>query len=323
MSWLTLYFSAFTPVVWWEIREFFYIFAKYNEPRSKDYYALAPQCVNGARYYLSMKKGKILFISQEISPYLPSSPTADLGRLIPQSMHERGYEVRTFMPRYGMVNERRNQLHEVIRLSGMNLVINDGDHPLIIKVASLLPSRMQVYFIDSEDYFHKNSKVKETEAFAEDNDERTIFFTRGVLETVKRLRWEPMLVQCSGWISSLVSLYVRNKMSDDPSFRNVKIIYSLMNDRFEGTFDSQFVDKLLADGFAEELLSSLKGRGVDHHALAKFGMETADAIVVGEPEVSEELVELARNSGKPLLLLPELEDLAEACDAFYSSLLEQ
>lgn len=270
-----------------------------------------------------MKKGKILFISQEISPYLPSSPTADLGRIIPQSMHEKGYEVRTFMPRYGMVNERRNQLHEVIRLSGMNLVINDSDHPLIIKVASLMPSRMQVYFIDSEDYFHKSSKEKETEAYSEDNDERTIFFTRGVLETVKRLRWEPTLVQCSGWITSLVALYIRNKMADDPSFRNVKIIYSLMNDAFEGTFDTNFVDKLLADGFTSELLSTLAGHDVDHRTLMQLAMETADAIMVAEPEVSDELKEMARNSGKPFLSLPEFDEFTEACDAFYSSLLQQ
>lgn len=269
-----------------------------------------------------MSKGKILYISQEISPYLPSSKTSDLGRLIPQTMHEKGYEVRTFMPRYGMINERRNQLHEVIRLSGMNLVIDDSDHPLIIKVASLLPSRMQVYFIDSEDYFHRSSKGKETETSTHDNDERTIFFTRGVLETVKRLRWEPSIVQCSGWITALVSLYVRHKMAEDPGFRNLKIVYTLLNDPFEGTFDSRFVEKLTADDFASELLADLQGSDVDYTTLSKFAISNADAIIQADADASEELVAFAANSGKTFIPFPGDDDLIEACRTLYESLLE-
>lgn len=157
-----------------------------------------------------MKNTKVLFISQEITPYLPESEMALIGRNLPQGIQERGKEIRTFMPRYGCINERRNQLHEVIRLSGMNLVIDDTDHPLIIKVASIQSARMQVYFIDNEDYFHRKFTLSdENNAFFEDNDERSIFFARGVLETVKKLRWAPDLIHCHGWISAFVPILVK------------------------------------------------------------------------------------------------------------------
>lgn len=268
-----------------------------------------------------MKKGKILYISQEISPYLPSTNTSETGRKLPQSMHEKGYEVRTFMPRYGMINERRNQLHEVIRLSGMNLVIDDSDHPLIIKVASLMPSRMQVYFIDSEDYFHRSSKGKETEVSPDDNDERTIFFTRGVLETVKRLRWEPALVQCSGWITALVSLYIQHKMSDDPSFRNVKTVYALMNDKFDGVFDQRFVEKLTQDGIPIEALEHIHPDGADYYSLSRLAISSADAIVQAEEEADDQLIDFAVASGKPFLSFPGEDNLIEACAEFYDALI--
>lgn len=270
-----------------------------------------------------MKKDKILYISQEISPYLPSTEIADLGRKIPEYMHEQGYEVRTFMPRYGMINERRNQLHEVIRLSGVNLVIDDSDHPLIIKVASLMPSRMQVYFIDSEDYFHRSSKAKETEAFFDDNDERTIFFTRGVLETVKRLRWEPKLIQCTGWITALVSLYVRNKMADDPSFRNVKIIYTLLDDSFDGNLHERFVEKLMGDGFEKEFVDMLGDRPVDYKTLSKFGMSTADAIIQAQENTDEDLIHFAIETGKPFLSYPGEENITQAIADFCEGLLQE
>ena len=140
-----------------------------------------------------MAKKRVLFISQEIVPYLPESEMANIGRFLPQGIQEKGKEIRTFMPRYGCINERRNQLHEVIRLSGMNLIINDTDHPLIIKVASIQSARMQVYFIDNDDYFQrKHTIADEKGAFLPDNDERSIFFARGVFETVRKLRWLPI-----------------------------------------------------------------------------------------------------------------------------------
>ena len=157
-----------------------------------------------------MEKKKILYISQEITPYLPESEMSEIGRYLPQGAQERGREIRTFMPRYGCVNERRNQLHEVIRLSGMNLVIKDTDHPLIIKVASIQAARMQVYFIDNEDYFQRKCALTDEEGkeFV-DNDERAVFFARGVLETVIKLRWAPDIIHCHGWLTSLIPLYIK------------------------------------------------------------------------------------------------------------------
>src|SRR5512145_391352 len=175
-----------------------------------------------------MEKNRVLFVAQEITPYLPESHMGLIGRHLPQGIQEKGREIRTFMPRFGSINERRNQLHEVIRLSGMNLIIDDNDHPLIIKVASIQQARMQIYFIDNEDYFSRKSIVADANGKEfEDNDERAVFYARGVLETVKKLRWAPDLVHCHGWMSSLVPVYLRSIYHDDPLFHNYKIVYSV------------------------------------------------------------------------------------------------
>ena len=139
---------------------------------------------------------RVLFVNSEIFPYLPESDIANIGRYLPQGIQERKKEIRSFMPRYGCINERKNQLHEVIRLSGMNIVINDVDRPLVIKVASISAARMQVYFIDNEDYFHRNGIAKDKDGnFFDDNDERGIFYVRSVLETIKKLRKEREITQ--------------------------------------------------------------------------------------------------------------------------------
>ena len=154
---------------------------------------------------------RVLFVSSEIYPYLPESPIGRIGRFLPQGVQERKREIRSFMPRYGCINERKNQLHEVIRLSGMNIVISEIDRPLVIKVASISSARMQVYFIDNDDYFHrKQIYCDENGKFFEDNGERAIFFARGVLETVKKLRWAPDVIHCHGWISHILPLYLKS-----------------------------------------------------------------------------------------------------------------
>lgn len=174
-----------------------------------------------------MKAKKILFITQEIVPYVSASQMATAGREIPQAVQENGYEIRTFMPRWGHINERRNQLHEVIRLSGMNIIIDETDHPLIIKVASIQPARMQVYFIDNDDYFHKRLMINdENDAEYADNAERAIFYARGVLETVKKLRWSPDIIHCHGWMSSIVPLYIKHAYQDEPTFKDTKVVFS-------------------------------------------------------------------------------------------------
>ena len=193
-----------------------------------------------------MAGSKILYVCQEITPYLPPTEISSECRLLVQAMQERGNETRTFMPRYGVINERRNQLHEVIRLSGMNLIIDDNDHQLIIKVASIPSARVQIYFIDNDDYFARKAVLRDpaTDGMFPDNDERAIFFARGVLETVRKLRWEPTVVHCHGWFSAVMPIYLRNTFADDPMFQNLKIAVSIYDDAFPGTLDAGFRKKI-------------------------------------------------------------------------------
>ena len=247
---------------------------------------------------------RVLYISQEITPYLAGTPLSKFCKELPEGILSRGCEVRTFMPRYGIINERRNQLHEVIRLSGLNIVIDDTDHPLIIKVATLQPSRMQVYFIDNDDYFVRHSaKGLETDTHFSENDERAIFFVRGVLETVKKLRWAPSVIHCTGWITALSALYLKKKYADDPTFANTKIVYSLFDKPYEGSFDERMAQKLVMDGFDQADLDALQG-ATDFKALNRLAMAHADAIAISSENVDEELIEYARSTGKPLLEYP-------------------
>lgn len=268
-----------------------------------------------------MAQQKVLYIAQEISPYLPETPMSLLSRAVPQTIQESGFEVRTFMPKYGCINERRNQLHEVIRLSGMNIIIDDTDHPLIIKVATLQPARMQVYFIDNEDYFqHPPVKDLEIRLSPEDNDERIMFFVRGVIETVKKLRWEPTVIHCSGWITALAPLYLKRIYQDDPSFRQSKIIYSLHEEDFDGTLDPRFAEKLKLDSFTDADLTSILDGPVDFTALNKLAIDHADALIQTSAAVRPELVEYAAKSGKPFLTFTEGEDNIDRYADFYNSL---
>lgn len=268
------------------------------------------------------ERSKVLYISQEIAPYLPESPLAMAGRDLPQNAQEKGYEVRTFMPKYGAINERRNQLHEVIRLSGMNVSIDDTDHPLIIKVATLQPSRMQVYFIDNDDYFHFSpDKSLEIVSSPDDNDERIIFFARGVIETVRKLRWNPAIIHCMGWTSALIPLYLKNLYSDDPTFANSKIVYVLREEGFESPLNSRFKEKLMIDQLQADSLSPISDGDVDFLALNKLAIDNSDAIVIGSENVSPQLIEYARKAGKPILE-HNPEETAEAYAEFFKNLIE-
>jgi starch synthase len=200
-----------------------------------------------------MEKKKILFVSQEISPFLPKSEISTTARRLPQSIQESGKEIRVFTPRFGNINERRHQLHEVIRLSGMNLIIDDCDHPLIIKVASIAAARMQVYFIDNDEYFkRKNTYSDDQGVLYADNDERSMFFCRGVLETVKKLGWQPDVIHCHGWMTSLMPLYIKKLYNKDPHFAQTRVVFSMYNDCFESPWDTRFHEKLAFDGFDSE-----------------------------------------------------------------------
>ena len=205
-----------------------------------------------------MASRKILYVCQEIMPYLPESELSSLSRHLAQAMQERGNEIRTFMPRYGCINERRNQLHEVIRLSGMNLIIDDNDHQLIIKVASIPSARIQIYFIDNDDFFSRKATLTDAEGneFA-DNDERAIFFARGVLETVRKLNWTPTVVHCMGWMSAITPIYLKKVFNDDPLFRDVKVVVTLCNDRFEQNLSEGLDQKIANEGVKDENLANL------------------------------------------------------------------
>ena len=247
-----------------------------------------------------MATNKILYVCQEISPYLPENELSNLSLEMARQMQERGAEVRTFMPRFGCINERRNQLHEVIRLSGMNLIINDNDYQLIIKVASIPSARIQIYFIDNDDYFSRRAVLHDEEGkLFEDNDDRAIFFARGMLETVKKLRWSPTIVHCHGWFSAIAPMYLRKVFYDDPLFRDVKIVLSLGDDKFEGSLSAEFKQKLEGEGVMDSSMSILSDPSYEN--LYRFVIEYADGIVVTSPNADKELVEYARQAGKKIL----------------------
>ena len=269
-----------------------------------------------------MDINKVLYISQEITPYLDATPMSELSQKLPQGIQEKGCEVRTFMPKYGCIKERRNQLHEVIRLSGLNIVIDDSDHPLIIKVATLLPTRMQVYFIDNEDYFLRGQTAKDLEInlMPEDNDERIMFYVRGVVETVKKLRWDPTLVHCSGWVSALAPIYLKRLYADDPSFRDAKIVYSVFSDKFDGNLDPRMFEKLKMEGFSDDDLATIANAPVDFVALNKLAIDYSDAIVQASPEIEPEILEYIKTSGKPFLPYPGDTEYVDKYAEFYSTI---
>jgi starch synthase len=265
-----------------------------------------------------MEKMKVLFISQEIAPYLPESEISEIGRYLPQGIQERGKEIRTFMPRFGCVNERRNQLHEVIRLSGMNLVINDNDHPLIIKVASIQAARMQVYFIDNEDYFQRKFATTNDEGIEfEDNDERAIFFARGVLETVIKLRWSPDIIHCHGWFTGMVPLFVKKTYKDNPLFANAKIIYSVYNDQFNTPLNANMAAKIAEDGIAINEISVINEPNFVN--LSKLAIDYSDATIKGSETIDEELEKYMKESKKPFLDYQSKENYIDSFFDFYNT----
>ncbi|MDR1883130.1 MAG: glycogen/starch synthase [Prevotella sp.] len=264
---------------------------------------------------------KVLYITQEIAPYLPDSPIATNCRYLPQAIQEKGQEIRTFMPKFGNINERRNQLHEVIRLSGMNLIIDDTDHPLIIKVASIQAARMQIYFIDNEDYFkRKHTIADDKDVEFTDNDERSIFYVRGVLETIKKLRWIPDVIDCHGWMTALTGLYIKTAYADDPCFKNSKVVYSLYNDDFKQPFSNKFTDKLKFDGIKDTDVDALKGV-VDYETLSNFAVKYADGIIQSEESVNNNVLDNVNRSGKKFLSYPGNLDVAvDTVNKFYENL---
>ena len=268
-----------------------------------------------------MVNNRILYVCQEIAPYLPENEESLLCRSLSQAMQERNNEVRTFMPRYGCINERRNQLHEVIRLSGMNLIIDDNDHQLIIKVASIPSARIQIYFIDNDDYFARKAVLTDDngEEFA-DNDERMVFFARGVLETVKKLHWSPTVVHCHGWFSAIIPVYLKKVFDDDPVFRDVKIVVSLYNDAFSRPLDNKLASTIQSEGVKDENFTIIDTPSYQN--LMRYVISYADGIAIGSADVDAAVLEIARNSGKPILEYrsPEEDGFFDNYNRFYETL---
>jgi starch synthase len=258
---------------------------------------------------------KVLFINQEIAPYVPETEMSVLGRDLPQKMSENGLEIRTFMPKWGNINERRGQLHEVIRLSGMNLIIDDTDHPLIIKVASIPQSHLQVYFIDNDDYFLKRKMAVDEEGKEyEDNGERAVFFARGVLETVKKLRWIPDVIVCQGWMSAVAPVYIKTAFKDEPAFAEAKVVTSLYKNDLKNDFCENFKSCVEFRDTDAELLKAYKDT-FDYNELAKMAIDYSDGVIEASEGVDGELLAYAEGKGKQVLKYPG-EDYAQAYKDF-------
>ncbi len=264
-----------------------------------------------------MKDKRILYISSELSPYLPETEVSKLAFEVPKEMHHQGAQIRMFMPRFGVINERRHQLHEVIRLSGMNLIINDMDMPLIIKVASVPKERMQVYFIDNEEYFRRKAVFTDEDGnLFPDNDERAIFFAKGVIETVKKLNWSPDIIHIHGWMASLLPLYLKEYYKNDPLFKDSKIVTSAFNYKTPGVLSKEdLVEKIKFDQIDEEKLGPFKnGKG---DSFVRIAIQHSDAVIKGSDELNDELDSFLKQLDIPVLDYQPLEDFTEAYSDFY------
>ncbi len=269
-----------------------------------------------------MEKKRVLFISQEISPFLPKTEISSFTRRIAQATQEEGKEIRVFMPRYGVINERRHQLHEVIRLSGLNLSIDDQDHPLIIKVASVSAAKMQVYFIDNDDFYkRKNLLTDEEDKEFVDNDERSIFFARGILETVKKLGWQPDVIHCNGWFTGLMALYIKHIYKKDPHFKETKVVYNLYNERFNDNWDPRFFEKLKFDGFPKAMVE--KAKDTDFLSITKLIVEHCDGLTIAEPNLSKDLMGIFDEATCHKMDYVDEENQPKSFSAFFDKVIDE
>ncbi|MCH7523680.1 MAG: glycogen/starch synthase [Bacteroidetes bacterium] len=265
-----------------------------------------------------MKDKKILYVSSEVVPYLPETEISSMSFEAPRMVNKQGGQIRIFMPRYGNINERRHQLHEVIRLSGINLVINDLDMPLIIKVASIPKERIQVYFIDSEEYFKRKATLTDEDGkLFLDNDERSIFFAKGVIETVKKLNWAPDIIHVHGWLASLLPLYLKEYYKDEPLFASSKIVTSLYNQSFDGALNKDMINKIKFDNLADDAIEIL--RNPTYNNIMKVAVDYSDALIIGSEEIPTELQDYLNNCEKPVLEYHNPETFAEAYTEFYNT----
>lgn len=265
-----------------------------------------------------MKDKRILYVSSEVIPYLPETEIASMSFEAPQMVNAKGGQIRIFMPRYGNINERRHQLHEVIRLSGMNLVINDFDMPLIIKVASIPKERIQVYFIDNEEYFKRKATFTDEDGnLFPDNDERAIFFAKGVVETVKKLNWSPDIIHVHGWLASLLPLYLKQYYASEPLFSQSKIVTSIYNQGYEGSLNKEMINKIAFDGINTEDIEELQDPTYEN--LIKVVVKNSDAAIIGSQELNEDLMKILNTTKIPVLPFKKKEEFPQAYEEFYTT----
>lgn len=262
---------------------------------------------------------KILFVNQDMTPYVEETEVAKAGRNVAQKVQESGQEIRSFMPRWGTINERRGQLHEVIRLSGLNISINDIDHPLIIKVASIPGTKMQVYFIDNDEFFsRKGQTADEKGKLFEDNGERAAFFARGVIETIKKLRWAPDVIHCQGWMASMIPVYAKVAYKDDPVMANVKVVTSILDQEKQDTFNDDTKQCIeYGDVTLESLEKYADKMGSDD--LLKLAIDYSDGVIKGSENADDAMMDYAKEAGKAVLDY-QGEDFAKAYVDFYESI---
>ncbi|MDX2304084.1 MAG: glycogen/starch synthase [Microscillaceae bacterium] len=262
-----------------------------------------------------MEKLRILYVASEINPFLKTSKVAEFVRKLPQAMQEKGMEIRILVPRFGLINERKNRLHEVVRLSGINISVGDDEKPLVIKVASIPNAKLQVYFIDNEDYFHRKYVFKDKEGnFYLDNDERIIFFCKGVLETVKKLGWAPHIVHCNDWITSLIPMYLKTTYSKDPVFNNTKCIYTVFNNYFNHKFEENLIEKVRMLDNEENMLEILNSQ--DFEGFSRLAIEYSDVIVKAEKSYDEKVLNLLQEfQGRKDIT--QIETSSEYSDLYY------
>jgi len=269
-----------------------------------------------------MGKRRVLYVSQEIVPYTGETTMGEVASLLPQKTQESGKDIRMFLPRFGTINERRHQLHEVIRLSGMNLIIDDFDHQLIIKVASIQKLRMQVYFIDNDEFFPRKQMFNDLEGnFMPNNDKRMIFYCKGVIETVRKLGWKPDVIHCQGWFTSLVPMYIKKLYSGDPLFEDVKVIYSVFDNTFEGVLSDSLPEKLLFEELEKSDVEMLQKSNIVN--LHKHAIDYADAVVQASADTKKEVLEYIKSSEKPFMEYPGAEDYIDAYQEFYEQFIEE
>ncbi len=265
-----------------------------------------------------MEDKRILYVSSEVMPYLSENEVSSMSYEVPKMINNLGGQIRIFMPRYGNINERRHQLHEVIRLSGMNLVVNDLDMPLIIKVASIPKERIQVYFIDNDEYFKRKATfTNEDGVLFPDNDERAIFFAKGVVETVKKLNWVPDIIHVHGWMAAMLPIYMKHFYKNEALFSETKIVTSVYSQSFEGNLDLEMMTKVQLDGVPSESISDLNTPNYEN--IMKVSINHSDGIIIASNNLSTSLTKFIESSGKPFLPFAPKDKFADAYSNFYKN----